>query len=98
MVIAPDASGYIHCLDARTGAPYWVHDARDQIIGSPLIVDGKVYVPTDAGTTVVLALAREKKVLAENEAPEAIRSTPVFANGVLYLASDTKLYAIRAGR
>jgi hypothetical protein len=59
-------------------------------------VDGKVYVPTATGTTVVLALAREKKVLAENDIPETIRSSPVFANGVLYLASDSKLYAIRA--
>jgi outer membrane protein assembly factor BamB len=96
LLIAPDASGYVHCLDARTGEPYWVHDAKDEIIGLPLIVDGKVYVPTTSGTTVVLALAREKKVLAENEIPDAIRASPVFANGVLYLASDAKLYAIRA--
>src|SRR5207302_9837178 len=93
LVIAPDESGYVHCLDARTGEPYWVHDTKDQIVGSPLIADGKVYIPTANGITFVLALARELTVLAENEIPGPIRSSPVFANGVCYLASDEKPYA-----
>src|SRR5262249_26074286 len=80
LVIAPDIDGYVDCLDARTGRKYWTHDTENQIQASPLIADGKVYVPTD-GDVVVLALSREKKVLAVNDMNASVRADPVFANG-----------------
>jgi outer membrane protein assembly factor BamB/precorrin-6B methylase 2 len=95
LVIAPELAGYVHCLDARTGRPYWVHDALEVIIGSPLIADGKVYVPTEGGVTV-LALGRTHRVLARNEAGYPCVG-PVFAHGTLYLADHGRLYAIAAG-
>jgi hypothetical protein len=54
-----------------------------------------VYIASTDGTVLVLALSREKKVLAVNEVEGACHAAPVFANGVLFLATDTKLYAIR---
>jgi outer membrane protein assembly factor BamB len=97
LVLAPDAEGYVHCLDARTGRHYWTHDTQAALLASPLIVDGKVYVADDNGVVTVLALAREKQVLARNDLEEMTRSAPVFANGVLYVATGPKLYALRAG-
>jgi outer membrane protein assembly factor BamB len=97
LVIAPDLDGYVDCLDARTGKKYWTHDARGQITVSPLIVDGKLYICTEDGEVQVLALAREKKVLAVNDCEDSIFSAPVFANGVLFVTTSSKLYAIRAG-
>jgi outer membrane protein assembly factor BamB len=95
LVIAPDAPGYIHCLDARTGRHYWTHDTGDSIYASPLIADGKVYVPTDSGTVNVLALSKEKKVLAQNELDSTCGSGAVFVRGVLYIATDQNLFAIK---
>jgi hypothetical protein len=82
LVVAPDAEGYVHCLDARTGRHYWTHDTQAALLASPLIVDGKVYVADDNGVVTVLALAREKQVLAQNDMEAMTRSAPVFANGV----------------
>jgi outer membrane protein assembly factor BamB len=95
LVIAVELDGYIHCLDARTGRPHWVHDAEEGLWHSPLIVDGKVYVPTTSGEVLVLALAREKRILARNQMRRTASSL-VFANGVLYCAEGSRLYAIQA--
>jgi outer membrane protein assembly factor BamB/precorrin-6B methylase 2 len=93
LVIAPDISGYIHCLDARTGKEYWTHDARDMILGSPLIVDDKIYVGT-GDEVCILALAKEKKVWEPIEMPNKIDCSPIFAHGTLYLATRNWLYAV----
>src|SRR5262249_30667389 len=87
LVIAPEHDGYIHCLHARTGREYWTYDALCTIYGSPLIADGKVYVGADNGDVFVFALSKEMKLLAQNAGSDAIRSSPVLANGVLYIAS-----------
>ena len=95
LVIAPDLYGTVHCLDARTGKHFWTHDTRTTIVASPLIVDGKVFIPDVDGTVSILAVTRGKKLIAKNEVEEASHSAPVFTNGVLYLATETKLYAIK---
>jgi outer membrane protein assembly factor BamB/precorrin-6B methylase 2 len=95
LVIAVDFSGYIHCFDATTGERYWCHDGESTIAGSPLICDEKVYVATEEGHVIVLKLAKTKQVLAENNAAAGwIHCSPVYANGVLYVAAHDVLYAI----
>jgi outer membrane protein assembly factor BamB len=95
LAIIPDVSGYVHCLDARTGKHYWTHDAEEGIYASPLIAGGKVYVPTSSGTVNVLALSKEKKLLAQNEMDGTCGAGAVFVKGVLYLATDHHLFAIK---
>jgi outer membrane protein assembly factor BamB len=93
LVIAPDVGGFVHCLDARTGKLYWAHDTEEPITASPLIVDGKVYVPS-ALDVWVLALSRTKRVLASNRAPGVYPPSLVFANGALYSGGDSRLHAL----
>ena len=59
-----------------------------------LLADGKVYVGSEDGSFVIFAASKEKKVLSQIEMPAPIYSTPVVANGVLYVATTTHLYAI----
>ncbi|HEY7154951.1 MAG TPA: PQQ-binding-like beta-propeller repeat protein [Gemmataceae bacterium] len=96
LVLAAETTGYVQCLDARTGRHYWTYDAKATICSSPLIADGKVYIGDENGIVHVLALSREKKLLARNDMDEAVNAPAVFANGVLYVVTDWKLYAIRA--
>ena len=93
LVIAPDAEGLIHCLDAESGEKYWTHDTLSQIHGSPLIVDGRVFVGGDSDFHV-LELSRTRNVLTEYPMPNRVETAPAFANGVLYLATKNTLYAI----
>lgn len=94
LMIAADIEGFVYCLDARTGQEYWRHEAAGQILGSPLIVDSKVYVPVNDGTVYVLALAKELKVLKEIDMPDRLWCSPIFAHGVLYIATGNRLFAI----
>ena len=63
LVFAADMPGRVHCLDAETGHCYWVHDCQSEIWGSPLAVDGKLFVGTSKSLWV-LAAGRQPRVLA----------------------------------
>jgi outer membrane protein assembly factor BamB len=92
-----DFSGFIYCLDAETGKEHWIHDAKAHMWGSTLVADGKVYAGDEDGDVVVLAASKEKKVLRELNLDAPVYSTPIVANGTLYIASNTHLYAIGDG-
>jgi len=46
------------------------------------------------GDLIVLAASKEKKILSTANLGSPVYSTPVVANGVLYVSSTTHLYAI----
>lgn len=98
LVFIPEESGYMQCLDAKTGVRYWEHDVKTAIWGSAYYVDGKVFVGTDDGEVIVFAASKEKKVLAKNSLDECIQATPLAVNGVLYINTRSKLYAIAEGK
>jgi outer membrane protein assembly factor BamB len=88
-------TGYLHCLDARTGREYWWHDMRSAVYGSPLWADGKVYIGTEDGDVWIFRHGKAKQEPRRIDAEEPIRSSLVFANGVLYVMTERTLYAIR---
>lgn len=89
-----DMAGLVHCLDAGTGQVYWTHDTRDAIWGAPTTADGKVYVGNATGMFTILAASKEKKEISTAEFDAGISSSPVIANGTIYVATDRHLYAI----
>src|SRR5215210_4779983 len=94
LIFYPDFSGFLHCLDAKTGKPYWVHDMFAAVWGSPIIVDGKVYLGDEDGDIAILQAAKEKKVIAEVNMGSSVYCSPVPANGALFIANRNQLYAI----
>jgi len=97
LIYYPDFSGFLHCLDLKTGQPIWTHDMFAAMWSSPMIADGKVYLGDEDGDVVVFQHGREKKVLAENLMPSSVYSTVVTANGVMYLMTRNELFAIQEG-
>jgi outer membrane protein assembly factor BamB len=94
LVYVADYEGLLHCVDAKTGEALWTHDTMAHIWGSTLVADGRVYLGNEDGILTILAAGREKKVLREVEFEGAIYSSPIIANGTLYVATQTHLYAI----
>jgi outer membrane protein assembly factor BamB len=88
-----DFSGFIHCLDAETGKLYWTYDMKAHMWGSTMVADGKVYAGDEDGDFVVLAASKDKKVISETNLGSAVYGTPVVANGVIYVQSNTHLFA-----
>ena len=90
-----ELSGLLHCLDANTGKPHWEFESGGQIWSSPYYADKKVYLGNDTGTVYVLEHGTKLNKLEENDMEGAVRATPIAANGVLYVMTENKLYAIK---
>ncbi len=93
LLFVGDFSGFVHCLDAETGAVHWVHDMKAHIWGSTLGADGKIYCGDEDGDVVVFAASKEKKILSQINLGAPVYSTPVAANGELFIHSNTHLFA-----
>lgn len=93
LVYIADYTGRVFCLDAKTGEQYWVYDTKGHIWGSTLVADGRVYIGNEEGELTVLKAGKEMEKISVIEFPSAIYSTPVVANGVIYIGTQTHLYA-----
>jgi outer membrane protein assembly factor BamB len=93
LVYCAEHAGKVHCLDAESGSLVWVHDTREEIWSSTYVADGKVFIGTRKGLTV-LAAGRERKQLAEIKLGTPVWSVPCAANGTLFVASQKNLWAV----
>jgi outer membrane protein assembly factor BamB len=94
LVYAAELAGYLHCLDAHTGKLYWGADLAAAIWGAPYWVDNKVYVATEDGDVWIFPHGKTKPQGKRIEMGYPIRGTPVAAGGVLYIMTESHLYAI----
>jgi len=94
LVYAGELAGYLHCLDAKTGKEYWEHDLKAAVWGSAYYVDGKVFIATEDGDVWIFEHGKDKKEPKRIEMGQPVRSTPVAVNGVLYVMTESHLYAI----
>jgi len=92
-----DLSGNFRAIDPDSGRVLWRHDMGSAVWSSPYYVDGKVLMGDEDGHVVVFAAGKEKKVLSTMDMGGSIYTTPVAANGVLYISTREKLYAIQQG-
>ena len=96
LLVIADLAGSVHCLDAKTGKLHWTYDMMAAVWGSPLVVDGKIYIGDEDGDMAVFELAPKFKLLAENNMGSAVYSSAVVADNVLYIATRNRLFAIGA--
>jgi outer membrane protein assembly factor BamB len=97
IVYMADFSGFLHALDAKSGKPFWTHDMFAAMWGSPMYIDGKIYLGDEDGDVVVMQAGRELKVLSEMNMGSSVYSTPVPANGALFISNRNLLYALAEG-
>ncbi|MBI4908816.1 MAG: PQQ-binding-like beta-propeller repeat protein [Acidobacteria bacterium] len=94
LVFYSDFSGFLHCVDAKTGKAYWTHDMLAAIWGSPMVINGKVYLGDEDGDVAVLEATKEKKLVGEMNMGSSVYCTPVAANGTLFIANRNQLWAL----
>lgn len=98
MVFYSDFSGFLHCLDAKTGKVYWTHDMLAAIWGSAIVIDGKVYLGDEDGDVAVLEASKVKKLIYETNLGSSVYCTPVASNGTLFIANRNQLYALEESK
>jgi outer membrane protein assembly factor BamB len=94
IVYEADFSGFLHALDAKTGKLYWKHDLFASVWGSPMLIDGKLYLGDEDGDVVIMQEGKIKKVIAEINMGSSVYSTAVPAHGVLYISNRNQLIAL----
>ena len=92
-----DLSGFLYALDAKTGQLYWKHDMLAAVWGSAYVADGKVYLGDEDGDVTVLKAGKTKEVVAEMNMGNAVYTTPFAKDGVLYILSRNRLFALKEG-
>jgi outer membrane protein assembly factor BamB len=94
MVFIADCGRKFHCVDAKNGKPFWTHDIEGEAWASPLVADGKVYLGTRSGAFYIFAADKQERLLSNTQFGSPISGTATAANGVLYVATMTHLYAL----
>jgi outer membrane protein assembly factor BamB len=85
---------FITCLDAANGNTVWTERVGGKYIGSPIYGDGRLYFPSQDGTTLVIKPGRELKVLATNTLASGFMASPAASGKALYLRSKSHLYRV----
>lgn len=88
-------TGVVQCLDLPAGDVHWRERVGGRYFGSPVRVRDRLYCISREGVVVVLAAAKEYNLLAEIDLEEPSHSTPVIADGVMYLRTFGHLMALR---
>jgi outer membrane protein assembly factor BamB len=97
LVYISDFSGFLHCIDAKTGKEVWTHDFLASVWASPVLIDGKIYIGNEDGDVYIMQAGREKKELARINMQAGVTSTVVPAHGTLFMNTNTQLYALSNG-
>lgn len=86
--------GVITCVDARTGERVWRERLGGVYTASPVAGDGKVYLMSETGETIVLKAGRAPEVLSRNALDARILASPAISRGRLFVRTDDQLIAI----
>jgi outer membrane protein assembly factor BamB len=86
--------GLAGCFDAKTGAEVWLERLGGGFQASPVLINGKVYAPSEDGRVYVFEASPTFKVLAKNELGGRLLASPAVADHRLYVRGPKELYCI----
>lgn len=94
LLFAAELGGYLNCIEAASGKRHWRADVKASIWGSPVVADGKVYLANQDGDVAVFEADRVEKPPTISRLGGTTHGTAAVANGVLFVADRSRLYAI----
>ncbi|MCH7227779.1 PQQ-binding-like beta-propeller repeat protein [Haloferula sp. A504] len=87
--------GRLFAYDAQSGDQVWEHDLEDDFQASPVLVNGRLWLLTMEGETIIGDVDAEGfHEVARHPLGEEIGATPAFGPGRIYLRGREHLYAI----
>lgn len=90
-----DATGFVECIDPKTGEPTWKERLDGTLWGSSLKAGDRLYVSNLEGTTFVLKAGPKFELLATNKINEPIYAAPAVSNGEIFLRTYQNLYCVK---
>ena len=86
--------GVLTVTDAKTGERVYQERVGGVYTASPVAGDGKVYLASEDGETIVLSAGRTPRILSRNKLNARQLASPAIAGGRLFIRSDDALFAI----
>jgi outer membrane protein assembly factor BamB len=86
--------GVVTCVDAKTGERVWRERLGGVYTASPVAADGKVYLLSESGETIVLRAGRKPDVLARNTINGRLLASPAISGGRLFIRTDDQVVAV----
>jgi outer membrane protein assembly factor BamB len=97
LLFVTDVIGIVHCLDVNTGKAHWTHDMLASSWSTPLIAGDNVYIANQDGGVFIYKASAKKQLVGEPSLEIPVNTTPVVANGTLFVATINTLFAISEG-
>lgn len=84
----------LHCLDAATGDIVWRERLTGTYSASPIYADGRIYILSAEGETLVLRPGAKYDEIARNDISDTCNASMAISQGNFYIRSAKKLYCI----
>ncbi len=86
----------LHCIEAATGEVVWLERLTGVHSASPVFADGRIYVMSEDGVTLVLRPGPKYDEIARNSIGETCLASMAVSQGRFYIRSAEHLYCIGA--
>jgi outer membrane protein assembly factor BamB len=86
--------GVLSAIDAKTGNRVWQERTGGVFTASPVAADGKIYLLSEDGQTIVLAAGPKPRVLARNRLNARQLASPAISGGRIFIRTDDAVIAI----
>ena len=86
--------GVLSAIDAKTGTRVWQERTGGVFTASPVAADGKIYLLSEDGQTIVLAAGPKPRVLARNRLNARQLASPAISGGRIFIRTDDAVIAI----
>ncbi len=86
--------GVLSAIDAKTGQRIWQERTGGVFTASPVAANGKIYLLSEDGQTIVLAAGKAPRVLARNRLDARQLASPAISGGRLFIRTDDAVIAV----
>ena len=87
--------GIVSAMEAATGKELWEDRLQGRFLPSPIVLGDKLLICNDPGQCYLIKASREKfELVGTNTLPDLITSSPVVADGALFIRTAGALYKI----
>ena len=90
--------GILSCLTAKTGNILWRKRLRGKFSASPVFVDGRIYLTSEAGKTYVIQPGAKYRQLAVNRIADRVLASMAVTGKSFILRSEKFLYRIETSK
>ena len=84
----------LHCIEAHSGAIVWQRRLEGTYSASPVLADGRIYILSEEGLTLVLRPGPRYEELARNHLGERCLASMAVSQGDFFIRSEEHLFRI----